>query len=138
MKSGARLLTSGPTGVVDTVVNDWLDADVVGLPAASLDIMVKVYVVLESRLDSVTLWEMVRFVSSGVVEVFCPSFEYLTWPVAGSSVIQVTMALDSVVLAAAPEIDGGVVSAVTVAAPKVVKSPSDVFSFPSESVDVTV
>ena len=41
VKSGARLPTLEPIGIGVRVVNVWLAADVASLPAASLDIIVK-------------------------------------------------------------------------------------------------
>jgi hypothetical protein len=82
-----------------------------------------------------TLWLVVRFLFTGVVELVFSVFSYLTWLVAGSSVIQVMTAPDSVMLETlTPEIVGAVLSAVA----KVVNSPLEVASFPSASVDIKV
>ncbi len=70
-----------------------------------------------------------------MVEPYVSVFPYLTWLVAGSFVIQVMIALDSVMLETlTPEIVGAVLSAVA----KVVSSPLDVVSFPAASVDITL
>lgn len=118
-------------------MNVWLAEDVASLPAASLDIIVKLYAVPESSLVSMTLWLVVRFLFTGVVELVFSVFSYLTWLVAGSSVIQVMTAPDSVMLETlTPEIVGAVLS--VVAAVVVVSFPSDVVSMPAASVDTTV
>ena len=82
-----------------------------------------------------TLWLVERFVFSVVSEPYASVFPYSTWLVAGSSVVHVMVALDSVMLETlTPEIVGGVSSAVA----RVVSSPLAVISFPAASFDITL